>query len=144
MVVLAIADPQMPSTLTCNNEADGIESWAWSALILPFIEQGSLHDAMGIGRGDLLQNYLSDLAQQPIGTYKCPTDASPDPNRTIGNFLNAGISNYGAINAHRAGSVSGGGRGDGDLLAQQRIGVQRDPGRHQQYDRRWGMRHGIE
>ena len=108
MVVLAIADPQMPSSLTCSNEADGIESWAWSALILPFIEQGSLHDAMGIGRGDLLENYLSDLAQQPIGTYKCPTDASPDPNRTIGNFLNAGISNYGAVNSHRSGSVSGG------------------------------------
>ena len=108
LVILAIADPQMPSSLTCNNETDSIENWAWSALILPFIEQTALHDAAGIGEGDLLENHVSDLAQEPIATYKCPSDAGVDPNRTIGRFLSAGISNYGAINSHRAGAIGGG------------------------------------
>jgi len=108
LVILATADPDMPSSGTCNNESDSIENWAWSALILPFIEQSTVHDAAGIGRGDLLENHVSGLARDPIATYVCPTDAGPNPNQTVGRFMTTGISNYGAINAHRAGSISGG------------------------------------
>lgn len=108
LVILATADPEMPASLTCNNESSSIENWAWSALILPFIEQTALHDAAGIGRGELLQTHVSGLARESIATYICPSDDGPDPNQTIGRFLNAGISNYGGIIAHRAGPIGGG------------------------------------
>lgn len=75
--------------------------WSWGALILPFIEQGSMHDQIGvtkqrltdcIGNADCLA-----LVKTPIDGYRCPSDTMPDQNPwpTYGsNNENIGTSNY--------------------------------------------------
>lgn len=110
LVVVATADPDLGGSV-CTDAVRGnsIECWAWSALILPFMEQRAIHEAAGIGRGDLLQNYLGDLARETISVYICPSDGGPEVSQTIGRFLNAGVSNYGAIISHRAGADLNGG-----------------------------------
>ncbi len=57
--------------------------WAWSAMILPQIEQGNLFDSLGIGRGRTMAAAFADttsvptglqLMQTPLAGYLCPSD----------------------------------------------------------------------
>ena len=78
--------------------------WAWSALILPYIEQTALYEQLGVSRTSTmltlttpgLTTQLRDLLQSTIPAYKCPTDAG---GKTNVNFLNVanpyGASSYG-------------------------------------------------
>ncbi len=59
-----------------NNVVTDVESWAWGAFLLPFIEQGNLYDQAGIGRGELLQN-MTRFANTPLAVYRCPSDNGP-------------------------------------------------------------------
>ena len=103
LFVVATGDPEFSSTCVSGNLTVSVESWAWSALILPFMEQQPLYQNAGIGKGTLLQTHLNGLALQRVSVYRCPSDPGPDVGKTAGNFLNAGTSNYGAINSHQTG-----------------------------------------
>ena len=104
MIVVSRFDPQF---LADPATTDHVEGWGWQAFLLPFVEQGSLYDAAGIGRGRLLHDELNASATQVISTYRCPSD--PGPLRGRQRFLTTGAgSNYGVINSHRSGAWSGG------------------------------------
>lgn len=65
--------------------ASGVQSpmWGWGALLLPFVEQSPLHDKIGVGRNSLQDAavaFTTDM-QQPISTFRCPSDVAPDINR---------------------------------------------------------------
>ncbi|HCS53520.1 DUF1559 domain-containing protein [Rubinisphaera sp.] len=53
--------------------------WAWGSMILPFIEQGPLYDGLEVGE-TRFENAVANstklaLMQQPIATFRCPSDA---------------------------------------------------------------------
>lgn len=60
--------------------------WGWGAMILPFMEQGPLYDALSVGTPESLAEALTnstgklDLMQKPIAGYRCPSDTSPKLN----------------------------------------------------------------
>lgn len=54
-----------------------IESFAWSTFILPFVEQGALYDAGGIGTGTRLESILATFPRNMIPVYRCPSDTAP-------------------------------------------------------------------
>jgi prepilin-type N-terminal cleavage/methylation domain-containing protein len=59
-------------------------NWAWSAFILPQVDQGPMFNQLEIGRLSLPQSI--DIAanlramQQPLAAYRCPTDIGPPLN----------------------------------------------------------------
>ena len=89
-----------------SDTRDPVEAWGWSALILPFIEQGALYEAAGIGKGALLHNRL-DVARQVVTAYRCPSDTAKDVDDEALPFINAAVSNYGVFNNSRNGNVAG-------------------------------------
>ncbi|QDV68530.1 Type II secretion system protein G precursor [Rosistilla carotiformis] len=58
--------------------------WAWSALILPFVEQAPLHDQLNVGGSRIGANLTNTttlaMMRVPISTFKCPSDVAPDLN----------------------------------------------------------------
>ncbi len=89
---------------------------AWSTMILPFIEQGSLYDQIGAETQNFAVNWHNGAvggtpipsANVIINTYNCPSDPMGGINTKKGNF---GKSNY-AIERTRTFSSSGQGIGD--------------------------------
>jgi prepilin-type N-terminal cleavage/methylation domain-containing protein/prepilin-type processing-associated H-X9-DG protein len=80
------------------------QMWGWSALILPFGEQKSLHDQMRVTEWTLrqllnrpaAQAAIRNLVQSPLKVYRCPSDITPllptnTPEPT--QFYNAGPTN---------------------------------------------------
>lgn len=53
--------------------------WAWSAQLLPFIEQTSLFNSLGVSGTEAAQTLTSNLLlfQQPLPFLRCPSDAGP-------------------------------------------------------------------
>ncbi|MEZ6055787.1 MAG: DUF1559 domain-containing protein [Planctomycetaceae bacterium] len=55
--------------------------WAWSALLLPFVEQKPLYDALGVGGNGLPVNALDanqSNFQKRIDLFTCPSSSQPD------------------------------------------------------------------
>ncbi len=57
------------------------ECWAWSTLILPYLEQQAMHDQLGVTMANLYQRVLSPEWQSvvgrletPISSFMCPSD----------------------------------------------------------------------
>lgn len=71
-----------------GGSADQAYNWAWSAHILPFIEQGPLYDQLQVGDQRVVE--VADTAagrnllNTPIAALRCPSDIGPDVN-TNGN-----------------------------------------------------------
>ncbi|MCG6154568.1 DUF1559 domain-containing protein [Rubinisphaera margarita] len=86
---------QGPGTPPANTLSGNQVKWAWGAYILPFIEQGSLYDALEISDGSTDADDFAGANQllrtSMIDTYRCPSDAAPDLNNRRGNRT---ISNY--------------------------------------------------
>lgn len=70
--------------------------WAWSALLLPFIELQTLHDALDVGittaHGATADTTRLSVMQKQIAAFRCPSDTAPTlnsdqqvPNGTGGN-----------------------------------------------------------
>ena len=60
-------------------------TWSWHSLLLPRIDQGPLHDLLRPNTPQSLLEALSDPAkvaalQQPISSFRCPSDSGPDLN----------------------------------------------------------------
>lgn len=72
--------------------------WGWGELILPFIEQAALHDALGVNTipfgGGTYPAPATALTQTPLPGYRCPSDRGPDINEKRGNH---GMSNYSGV-----------------------------------------------
>jgi len=87
----------------------GSPGWAWSAIILPQVEQVSLYDSIrvlqptsmfGNGTAAVTPNPVSNamtvepLVRRALPLYRCPADVGPDVNDLRRNL---GVSNYRAI-----------------------------------------------
>ena len=84
-----------------NNAMSNIRGWGWGALILPYVEQGALYDALGVtqNRIDQLDGGTypapgSPLTQTRLPVYRCPSDIGPDRNPQRANH---GMSNYSGV-----------------------------------------------
>ncbi|MEW4561930.1 DUF1559 domain-containing protein [Bremerella sp. JC770] len=58
--------------------------WSWGALILPFIEQGAMHNQLGVTKQRLKDCVDTadclTLLKTPIDGYRCPSDTAPELN----------------------------------------------------------------
>ena len=93
---------------------NGGTNWAWGAVILPFIEQGTLYDSLDVSNVDAHVagadgNKLAAM-QQAIPIFRCPTDTGPVLNSDWnamrrgfgGPFVPTATSNYvGSNHSHR-------------------------------------------
>jgi prepilin-type N-terminal cleavage/methylation domain-containing protein/prepilin-type processing-associated H-X9-DG protein len=72
-------------------------NWVWSALILPYIEQGPLYSSLNPtpGTGQVPQptagTAQGELVRSVPPVYRCPSDTGPDVNLRLGNY---GKTNY--------------------------------------------------
>ncbi|MEW4563834.1 DUF1559 domain-containing protein [Bremerella sp. JC770] len=103
MVISPTSDPD-----DNGDGADPVEGWGWSAFILPFIEQGALHDQTGISQGNILHNELTDTMLVPIAAYRCPSDTGKSVGDAAQRFLKGGGMNYAVYNHSRNGNVNNG------------------------------------
>lgn len=60
-----------PGNLRQPNDAP---SWAWSALILPFLEQENLHSQLGIGSGAPIFPVGDPVGDIALSSFRCPSD----------------------------------------------------------------------
>ena len=55
--------------------------WGWGALVLPYVEQESLHSQLQVGPRSLHANLLTTAGrtalQTPLATFVCPSDTGP-------------------------------------------------------------------
>ncbi len=92
-------------------------NWAWSALILPQIEQSNLYSQLQVGPVDVrdsLDNATQRLLlQTPINAFRCPSDIAPQTNdqRPVrgraGTSYPVATSNYVAWNSGSRGFIPG-------------------------------------
>ncbi len=86
-----------PPTSTSSGTWDA--GWAWGALILPFIEQGNLHERMGVATVEFdMVDGTDDGTANPtpetetvLSTFRCPSDPGGDLNSNRGGHA---VSNY--------------------------------------------------
>ncbi len=92
-----------------NNVVTNVESWAWGAFLLPYVEQGNLYDQAGVGRGELLERMVN-FANTPLSVYRCPSDNGP-PIRTTTAFATRyapwALSNYKGNCSHAGCGIDG-------------------------------------
>jgi prepilin-type N-terminal cleavage/methylation domain-containing protein/prepilin-type processing-associated H-X9-DG protein len=70
-----------PGWITPRTAPTNTNYWGWVAVILPFVEQKGLYDAVGVGVLDHIPPVTSQpLLQSPVAVYQCPSDASPKVN----------------------------------------------------------------
>jgi prepilin-type N-terminal cleavage/methylation domain-containing protein/prepilin-type processing-associated H-X9-DG protein len=77
-----------PGWFTPNGmPGDSRYCWAWSAAILPFMEQGALQDASQYGKINIHTASgtpaLLTILQTPVPTYRCPSDIGPATNNWL-------------------------------------------------------------
>jgi prepilin-type N-terminal cleavage/methylation domain-containing protein/prepilin-type processing-associated H-X9-DG protein len=64
-----------------DHPSANVEQWGWSALLLPYIEQGPLHEKLGVTRGTLADRLTVDgvvvvaAAETPLKVFICPSDS---------------------------------------------------------------------
>jgi len=118
------------------------ETYAWSVLILPYIEQSNLHDQLDANRTTMYQGLqgpnsaiIAQAAQSRLPSYMCPSDTGFTPPGLVhgdrhfgggtgtaaaglGNWL-PGVSNYIGVMGHR--DVNNANLNSGVLFAQQGV-----------------------
>jgi len=108
-----------PSTNTSHSQ------WAWGALILPFIEQGALHETLQVGKINLADALTpggpfdrTAAIATPVASFICPTDSGPMVHQTAdalrdsaGAWRNVAKANYIGVNTtqrwHTGGRLTG-------------------------------------
>ena len=78
-------------------------AWAWSALMLPFLEQGNIHETLQVGTLSLTDSAnlttSETILNQPLEAFACPSDARSEttsPRAVAG--VRLGLSSYPAVN----------------------------------------------
>ncbi|GAA4439404.1 DUF1559 domain-containing protein [Bremerella cremea] len=78
-------------------------AWGWSALVLPMLEQGNIHESLQVGRLSLTASAATTEGQtilnQSLDAFKCPSDArsvEASPRSVSGVAL--GLSSYPGVN----------------------------------------------
>lgn len=123
------------------------ESWAWSSLVLPFIEQENLHSQLGVNQRSLRNALASGAAFAPLmqtklPAFMCPSDTGYSPGGLIHNNRNfnggngaaaggftqpvlVGVSNYMGNAGHRsvAQNANGNGRNTGIFFADESVSI---------------------
>lgn len=123
------------------------ESWAWSTLTLPFLEQSALHSQLGVTQRSLRDALASGasflpLMQTRLGNFMCPSDTGFNANGLIHNNRNfnggngataggftqpvlVGVSNYMGNAGHRsvAQNANGNGRNTGIFFADNSVRI---------------------
>jgi prepilin-type N-terminal cleavage/methylation domain-containing protein len=90
-VVQANPAPTVTGTGNINSANTNLGNWSWSALILPYVEQGALYNQIGVAKTDLAHAMDTPAVlaamQIPLTTFRCPTENGPPTNeeRPIGN-----------------------------------------------------------
>ncbi len=113
---------ELPAGIGYNTQSKGAnwqKVWGWGARILPFIEQPGLYETLRVGSMEFDEvmpgnnsatwpQRIVDAMRTPIGTYRCPSDISPDINDST-DFCHSGgpgdkkpaTSNYIGVYAHQ-------------------------------------------
>jgi len=72
------------------------ETWAWTTLILPYVEQQTVHEALQVSKVNLFQTSAADAAttvgliETPIPVFMCPSDTGFPPPGLIDSSRNFG------------------------------------------------------
>lgn len=92
-------------------------TWAWSAFILPQMDQAPLYQQLQVGnvelRAALDDPTLRNLLQTPLATFRCPSDVAPNLNdirplrSELGTLYPVSTSNYVAWNSGGRGYLPG-------------------------------------
>src|SRR4051812_23030873 len=99
----AEVNKSFPPAYKTVNPATLDPGWAWSAYILPNLEQSNMYTALGVGTtvfgGGVNPVAPANVppvgeAQKRLSVYRCPSDLGPDQNPIRQNF---GLSNYRAV-----------------------------------------------
>jgi prepilin-type N-terminal cleavage/methylation domain-containing protein/prepilin-type processing-associated H-X9-DG protein len=119
----------MPSGWFDDPNIDPFESWGWSALLLPYVEQQALHEKLGVTRFTLRDSLATggvqptpsaflQLAQTRLEVFMCPSDSGFNRPGSVHNNRNfnggdgtvagghtqpvlVGVSNYPGVAGHR-------------------------------------------
>ncbi len=100
----------------------GPTGWGWGVMMLPFIEQGALYDAVRPNTEPFHEDFATAgtpgaaqrvQLQQPIPTYRCPSAPGPNINNHRSNY---GTSNYVAIYGAHSGAGTQTGAGNGCMF----------------------------
>lgn len=107
---------------TASNDNHG--HWAWSALILPYVELGAIYNNWNVGNATVVEA-LSSFAAKPQSVFTCPSNSDAPKLHTMvgkgilggqssppdGTFLPLPVTNYLAVNGNT--NVRAYARGDG-------------------------------
>jgi len=83
-----------------ENPSNYDPGWAWSARLLPFLEQTTVYDGAGVATqlfgpaGGFAVPAANGITQKELKVFRCPSDTGPALNSTRGNFA---TSNYRAV-----------------------------------------------
>ena len=60
--------------------ADNHGHWSWTALVLPFVELGNVHDVLQVGTASPTEALTAhqDVMQTRYDAFRCPSDTGPD------------------------------------------------------------------
>ena len=94
-----------------NNVNNNQESWGWGAMLLPFIEQGNLHQQLGVNdyslkalianeNPNILNTIARPLLETGVPSFQCPSDAGSNgvqvhQNRHFGGGVGTRIAGWG-------------------------------------------------
>jgi prepilin-type N-terminal cleavage/methylation domain-containing protein/prepilin-type processing-associated H-X9-DG protein len=78
----SFSDDMLPGALS---DPQFLSQWAWGTMILPFVEQGNIWNALNTGTSTL-QDVISDplriaLVTTPVPVFLCPSDPESELNR---------------------------------------------------------------
>ena len=76
---------QLPPLALKASASSTAAAWAWSAVILPFMEYGTLHDTLKVDTTvsqTLADSAIRDQLSTLLPTFLCPSDTSPRPAST--------------------------------------------------------------
>jgi len=94
---------QLPPLALKASASSTAAAWAWSAVILPFMEYGTLHDTLKVDTNTVSQTLadstIKDQLSTLLPTFLCPSDTSPRPTSSRGLAgVSFGRSSYPGVN----------------------------------------------
>ena len=92
----ADTNKELPPLALMGSSGQNTPAWAWSALLLPFLEEVTLHNTLGVASGQPTNNGALDTR---LDSFLCPSDTPPRENspRGMSGGSRFGLSNYPAV-----------------------------------------------